>query len=124
MRNEHRLQVADGLVTSSTRLFLPSVVATACTHCQTAVAAGAGFDVNAAVSAGALRGRGFIPDGVLVANIMSHAAADLVDFIQCARQEGHSTRARCNFLKRPTSASLFLFPQQANGVNGRAIFRL
>src|SRR2546430_11877323 len=82
---------APTLLPTAGRLLLAGVVAAAGTHCEPAIAAGAGVHVDGAVSSDSLRSARLITNCVLVADIVRHGAADGIDFIRRFGQEGDSS---------------------------------
>jgi len=105
-------------------LFLAGIVAAAGSDDEAFIAAGAGIDVNGAISADALGSGGLVDDGVLIANIFGDGAADFVDFIYRLGQECDSASALGDGLKGSFGASLFLVTQNANGIDGGSVFFL
>ena len=70
------------LISAARSLFLAGIVATTSPYGELAVSGSTGFDPDGAVSARTLGCRGFVTDGVLIANVTGNRAADLVYFVQ------------------------------------------
>ena len=66
------------------RVLLPRIISAAGADHEFAVSLGVGFHVDGAVAPYAFRGRWLVTDCVLVSDVVSDAAADLVHFIQRA----------------------------------------
>src|SRR5580692_620260 len=105
-------------------VLLPRIVAAPRTHHEFAESLGLGFDANGPVAADALWGRRLVSDRVLVSNVVGHAAADRVHFIQRAREKTDSSGALRNGFKRPPGTARFLLAQQADGVHRGAVLFL
>src|SRR5690349_20371563 len=110
------------------RLLRPSllsgVVPGARAYCQLAVALRARLDMDRSIPGHALRSCRLVSQRVLVADIVGDAAADFVYFIQRLGEEGHAAGAGSYLLKGASRSSLLLFPEQADGIDGRAVLSL
>src|SRR5271155_2626372 len=63
------------------RVLLPGIIPAAGADYQLAISLGLGFDADGAIAACSFRGRRLVSDGVLVSDVVRHAAADRVDFV-------------------------------------------
>src|SRR5271157_2095042 len=90
-----------------------------------AVAGRTGVHFHLPIAALVFRRRRFVSNGVLVANIVGHAAADGVNFVQRLGKESDPAGALRHELQRAFGAFRMLFLlQDANGVNGWSILCL
>src|SRR5579864_5287489 len=104
-------------------MLLARIITAAGADHEFAESLGVGFDADGAVPASTLRGRRLISDSVLVADVVRHGAADLVHFIQSAREESDSSGSLRNCLQRPAGPARFLLAQQADRIHrGTALF--
>src|SRR5208282_3333408 len=101
------------------------VIPAFCANGEFAVAARTGVHFHLAIAALVLRRRRLISDGVLAANVVGHAAADGVNFVQRLGEESEAAGSLGHELQRTFGVLgvLFLF-QNANGVNGGSAIAL
>src|SRR5215470_2183002 len=81
-----------------------------------------GYYFDSAVAAVDPRVRGLVSDGVLIADVMRHGAADLVDLFQVLREEGHTACLEGERFQGPLGAPFVAFAtQDADGVYRGAV---
>src|SRR5579872_4212615 len=109
---QHRAAVPKWLFSGSLgRVLLARIISAAGADHELAVSLGAGFDADGAIAAGALRGRGLISDGVLVADVVGHGAADLVHFVEGSGKERDASGSLGNGFKCAAGTARFLFSE-------------
>src|SRR6266571_4170701 len=103
-------------------LFLAGVVAAASADGQLLILAGMSVDMNRSEPPDIFRGRWGIGDGVLIADVVSDASADLIDFVYSGWEESYASGAVGQDFERPPSVSQLLSSEQANCVYSWTIF--
>src|SRR5204863_1305836 len=84
-----------------------------------------GIHFHRAVTAATHWRGGFVPDCVLVTDIVRDRPADCVDFIERLWEKGNSARPVGHYLQCTLRALRMLFiPQNRNRINRRPVFRL